>query len=281
VQVPGLANVWVPPIRNRIDMLATGIKSPVGIKVAGASITEIDQLTQEIERVVKRVPGVSSALAERLAGGRFIDIDIRDYDVPATVKKRLQFAYRIDTSAVNPLSNLPASVASDPPPSLPQRNLLRGWRLGLGGYGRRGILGDIVRCFFGNRWIEAQQGQRRHRRFVLLSEHGFRRRAPRRDAGELFMGCAQQRGRAKPEDQNRHRQDDRREQKPKTGEHGRQFRLAQRGCRAVDAEGNAVTTQETRILTANQADSRVSQRLEAVCYKMGGGTRRLADERRF
>jgi hypothetical protein len=63
--------------------------------------------------------------------GRFIDIDIRDYDVPATVKKRLQFAYRIDTSAVNPLSNLPKSVAADPPPSLPQRNLLRGWRLGL------------------------------------------------------------------------------------------------------------------------------------------------------
>jgi hypothetical protein len=63
--------------------------------------------------------------------GRFIDIDIRDYDVPGPVKKRLQFAYRIDTSAVNPLANLPASVASDPPPSLPQRNLLRGWRLGL------------------------------------------------------------------------------------------------------------------------------------------------------
>jgi hypothetical protein len=63
--------------------------------------------------------------------GRFIDIDIRDYDLPGPLKQRLQFAYRIDTSAVNPLANLPASVASDPPPSLPQRNLLRGWRLGL------------------------------------------------------------------------------------------------------------------------------------------------------
>jgi Cu(I)/Ag(I) efflux system membrane protein CusA/SilA len=76
VQVPGLANVWVPPIRNRIDMLATGIKSPVGIKVAGASVAEIDKLTQEIEQVVKQVPGVSSALAERLTGGRFIDIEV-------------------------------------------------------------------------------------------------------------------------------------------------------------------------------------------------------------
>ena len=76
VQVPGLANVWVPPIRNRIDMLATGIKSPVGIKVAGANLQEIDRLTVAIERVVKAVPGVTSALAERLSGGRYIDVTI-------------------------------------------------------------------------------------------------------------------------------------------------------------------------------------------------------------
>ena len=76
VRVPGLSNIWVPPIRNRIDMLATGIKSPVGIKVSGASLAEIDRLTGEIERVVKTVPGVSSALAERLTGGRYIDVDI-------------------------------------------------------------------------------------------------------------------------------------------------------------------------------------------------------------
>ncbi|MES2721340.1 MAG: efflux RND transporter permease subunit [Pseudomonadota bacterium] len=76
VRVPGLSNIWVPPIRNRIDMLATGIKSPVGIKVSGASLQEIDRLTGEIERVVKTVPGVSSALAERLTGGRYIDVDI-------------------------------------------------------------------------------------------------------------------------------------------------------------------------------------------------------------
>jgi Cu(I)/Ag(I) efflux system membrane protein CusA/SilA len=76
VKVPGLSNVWVPPIRNRIDMLATGIKSPVGVKVAGADLHEIDRLASAIERVVKQVPGVTSAFAERLSGGRYIDVKI-------------------------------------------------------------------------------------------------------------------------------------------------------------------------------------------------------------
>jgi copper/silver efflux system protein len=76
VRVPGLSNVWVPPIRNRIDMLATGIKSPVGIKVAGAELATIDRLTTQIETAVKGVAGVSSALAERLTGGRYIDVDV-------------------------------------------------------------------------------------------------------------------------------------------------------------------------------------------------------------
>lgn len=76
VKVPGLSNIWVPPIRNRIDMLATGIKSPVGVKVAGTDLKEIDRITGDIERVIKNVPGVSSALAERLNGGRYIDVDI-------------------------------------------------------------------------------------------------------------------------------------------------------------------------------------------------------------
>ena len=76
VKVPGLANIWVPPIRNRIDMLATGIKSPVGVKVAGADLAVIDRVTGEIERALKDVPGVSSALAERLTGGRYVDVTI-------------------------------------------------------------------------------------------------------------------------------------------------------------------------------------------------------------
>ncbi len=76
VKVPGLANFWIPPIRNRIDMLATGIKSPVGIKVAGSNLAEIDRTAKRIEEVVRGVPGVSSALAERLTGGRYIDVDV-------------------------------------------------------------------------------------------------------------------------------------------------------------------------------------------------------------
>jgi copper/silver efflux system protein len=80
VRVPGLSNIWVPPIRNRIDMLATGIKSPVGVKVAGPELATIDRLTAEIEAAVKPVEGVSSALAERLTGGRYIDVNIRRPD---------------------------------------------------------------------------------------------------------------------------------------------------------------------------------------------------------
>jgi Cu(I)/Ag(I) efflux system membrane protein CusA/SilA len=76
LKLPGLSNVWVPPIRNRIDMLATGIKSPVGIKIAGTDPTTIDRVAQQIERIVREVPGVSSALAERLTGGRYIEVDI-------------------------------------------------------------------------------------------------------------------------------------------------------------------------------------------------------------
>ena len=76
VRVPGLSNIWVPPIRNRIDMLATGIKSPIGIKVAGADLAVLNRVTQAIERAAQGVPGVTSALAERLEGGRYIDVTI-------------------------------------------------------------------------------------------------------------------------------------------------------------------------------------------------------------
>ncbi len=76
LQIPGLANVWVQPIRNRIDMLATGIKSPVGIKIAGADLATLERIGQDVERLVKQVPGTSSAIAERLTGGRYIDVTI-------------------------------------------------------------------------------------------------------------------------------------------------------------------------------------------------------------
>ena len=99
VKVPGLANIWVPPIRNRIDMLATGIKSPVGIKVAGMSLAEIDRIAAEIERVVKTVPGVTSALAERLAGGRYIDVKI-DRDTAARYGMNIADVQSIVSAAV-------------------------------------------------------------------------------------------------------------------------------------------------------------------------------------
>ncbi|CAP44924.1 CusA/CzcA family heavy metal efflux RND transporter [Bordetella petrii] len=76
VKVPGLANIWVPPIRNRLDMLATGIKSPIGVKVAAANLADIESVALAIEQVAKTVPGVSSALAERLTGGRYVDVQV-------------------------------------------------------------------------------------------------------------------------------------------------------------------------------------------------------------
>jgi copper/silver efflux system protein len=76
VQLPGLTNIWIPPLRNRIDMLATGIKSPIGIKIAGSDLAELDRVGVEVERIAKGVPGVSSALAERLTGGRYVDVGI-------------------------------------------------------------------------------------------------------------------------------------------------------------------------------------------------------------
>ena len=99
VKVPGLANIWVPPIRNRIDMLATGIKSPVGVKVAGASLQEIDRITAEVERVVKTVPGVTSALAERLTGGRYIDVNI-DRDTAARYGLNISDVQSIVSAAI-------------------------------------------------------------------------------------------------------------------------------------------------------------------------------------
>jgi Cu(I)/Ag(I) efflux system membrane protein CusA/SilA len=76
VKIPGMANVWVQPIRNRIDMLSTGIKSPVGIKIAGPDLATLEKLGVEVERIMKKVPGASSVIAERVTGGRYIDVRI-------------------------------------------------------------------------------------------------------------------------------------------------------------------------------------------------------------
>jgi len=77
IQFPGLANIWVMPIKNRIDMLATGIKTPVGIKVAGPDLMVIEEIGKEIEKVLDDVPGTVSVYAERVAGGRYVTVDIK------------------------------------------------------------------------------------------------------------------------------------------------------------------------------------------------------------
>jgi Cu(I)/Ag(I) efflux system membrane protein CusA/SilA len=77
VKLPGLTNAWVEPIKTRIDMLATGIKTPVGIKIAGPELSEIEKIGKDIEQILKDVRGTASVYSERVAGGRYIKIDIQ------------------------------------------------------------------------------------------------------------------------------------------------------------------------------------------------------------
>ena len=76
VKVPGVTNVWIMPIKNRIDMLATGVKTPVGIKVSGPDLAEIGRIAAQVEAAVRVVPGTASAYAERPVGGRYVDVDV-------------------------------------------------------------------------------------------------------------------------------------------------------------------------------------------------------------
>ncbi|MFT5541762.1 MAG: Cu(I)/Ag(I) efflux system membrane protein CusA/SilA [Glaciecola sp.] len=77
LDIPGLTNAWVMPIKTRIDMLATGIKTPVGIKIGGRDLNEIQKIGQQLESILNDVPGTASAYAERVAGGRYIKVDIK------------------------------------------------------------------------------------------------------------------------------------------------------------------------------------------------------------
>ena len=77
VQVPGVTNVWIQPIKNRIDMLATGIKTPVGVKISGADLNVIEEIGIAVEDAVRGIDGTASAYAERPVGGRFIEIDVK------------------------------------------------------------------------------------------------------------------------------------------------------------------------------------------------------------
>jgi Cu(I)/Ag(I) efflux system membrane protein CusA/SilA len=99
LSIPGLANVWVPPIRNRIDMLATGIKTPVGVKISGTDAAVIDRVAREIEAAVREVPGVTSAIAERLAGGRYVEVDI-DRDAAARYGMNVEDVQGVVSAAI-------------------------------------------------------------------------------------------------------------------------------------------------------------------------------------
>lgn len=82
LQIPGVSNAWTMPIKNRIDMLATGIRTPIGIKLFGKDLAEMERLAQQIEQVVKKVPGTTSAYAERITGGFYLNIS-PDYEALA------------------------------------------------------------------------------------------------------------------------------------------------------------------------------------------------------
>jgi Cu(I)/Ag(I) efflux system membrane protein CusA/SilA len=77
VKLPGVTNAWVMPIKTRIDMLATGIKTPIGIKIAGPDLKVIESIGKDLEKIIKEVPGTTSVYSERVAGGRYIKVDIQ------------------------------------------------------------------------------------------------------------------------------------------------------------------------------------------------------------
>ena len=75
MQIPGVSNAWTMPIKARTDMLSTGIRTPIGIKVFGTDLAEMERVAKDIERVIKTVPGTTSAYAERITGGYYLDIE--------------------------------------------------------------------------------------------------------------------------------------------------------------------------------------------------------------
>ncbi len=74
LQFPGVSNAWTMPIKARIDMLSTGIRTPVGVKVYGTDLAEMERLARQIEAALRTVPGTTSAYAERVIGGYYLDI---------------------------------------------------------------------------------------------------------------------------------------------------------------------------------------------------------------
>ncbi len=99
VKLPGVTNAWVMPIKTRIDMLATGIKTPVGIKIMGASLTQIQKIGTRIEAILKNVPGTASVYADRAVGGRYINIDI-DRKAAARFGLNIQHIQEVVSTAI-------------------------------------------------------------------------------------------------------------------------------------------------------------------------------------
>src|SRR2546423_11618455 len=140
LQLPGVSNAWTMPIKARIDMLSTGIRTPVGIKVFGLDLAEMERIAREIEQVLKTIPGTSSAYAERVIGGYYLDIvpnrdslarygltvgDVQDViatalggdAVTTTVEGRER--YTVNVRYPRDLRSNPRAIASDVLVSLP------------------------------------------------------------------------------------------------------------------------------------------------------------------
>jgi Cu(I)/Ag(I) efflux system membrane protein CusA/SilA len=77
LKIPGTTNAWTMPIKNRIDMLTTGVRTPIGIKIFGDDVHKIEAIGQELEMILKDIPGTRSVYAERVAGGYFLDFDLK------------------------------------------------------------------------------------------------------------------------------------------------------------------------------------------------------------
>jgi len=103
VKFPGLTNAWVMPIKTRIDMLATGIKTPVGIKVAGPKLSEIETIGKQLETILKDIPGTASVYSERVAGGRYIKTDI-DRDKAARYGLNISDVQNVIKTAIGGMS---------------------------------------------------------------------------------------------------------------------------------------------------------------------------------
>jgi len=108
LQIPGLSNVWIMPIRNRIDMLATGIKTPVGIKIAGPDLDVIAALGEDIETALRQLPGTASVYAERVTAGRYVMIDV-DRSAAARHGMNIDDVHNVINTAIGGM-NIGASV---------------------------------------------------------------------------------------------------------------------------------------------------------------------------